>query len=73
MGTMLAFFATPWAAPATVPATWVPCPWQSELPSPGSPVPFHPDVTLPPKSEWVPLVPVSTTYAVTPVPSESYE
>merc|ERR1712038_707247 len=57
--TTLAFFATPYSFPATVPATWVPWPLQSSsLPSP---VKFSPHSARFPSanSSWVMRIPVS--------------
>ena len=58
-GTISADFATPHVAPATVPATCVPCPWQSSVPTP-SLIDVNPVVTRPVKSTWADMTPVST-------------
>jgi hypothetical protein len=61
--TSWAALATPYSVPPMVPATWVPCPWQSSaMPSP---VVLVPQVARPPNVVWVVLMPVSSTYACT--------
>ncbi|CAM5249005.1 hypothetical protein SCALM49S_00633 [Streptomyces californicus] len=68
--TMSAFLATPCAAPAMVPATWVPWPLPSSASSSLSTA-SKPEVARPSKSSWVTRTPVSMTYAVTPSPPAS--
>ena len=71
-GTSVADFATPNVVPPRVPATCVPCPWQSVVPRP-SEIELKPAETRPANSLCVARIPVSTTYAVTPVPELAYE
>ena len=66
-GTSVVAFATPNVEPPRVPATCVPCPWQSVVPRP-SEIELKPAETRPANSLCVARIPVSTTYAVTPVP-----
>ena len=59
--------ATPYVAPPTIPATCVPCPWQS------SPVRPNASYTLsarPSKSAVSVQIPVSMMYTFTPAPSD---
>lgn len=65
--TIFALGATPKVLPATVPATWVPCP-QASLASGSLSTKSQPDVARPSNSSWVSRTPVSSTYAVTPAP-----
>ena len=69
-GVITAFLATPYVAPAIVPATWVPCPLQSVVPSVLS-IDDEPGPTRPPNSPMFACTPVSNTYTVTPCPAES--
>ena len=71
-GTSVTDFATPNVVPPTVPATCVPCPWQSVVPRP-SEIEVNPAAIRPVNSLCVARMPVSTTYAVTPVPELAYE
>ena len=59
-GTIVAALATPQRVPASVPATWVPCPWQSPVPTP-SEMTEKPSSTRPARSWCVACTPVSTT------------
>ena len=50
--------ATPYVVPPVVPATWVPCPWQSFVPCPSFTA-VKPFPILPANCWWVARIPVS--------------
>jgi hypothetical protein len=71
-GMIDAVFATPYVEPASVPATCVPCPLQSEVPNPSETV-EKPFLMRPVNSVCEVSTPVSMTYASTAAAPVAYE
>ena len=57
-GTSCTCLAIPWIVPPTVPATWVPWPWQSRA-LPSGTMALYPGSSRPAKSGWSSQMPVS--------------